>query len=58
MSVRAEGTNARFRNSDKKGIEKIKKRVNELIQDGMPREQAETQAHQEARDNNTMHWQK
>jgi len=58
MSVRAEGSNAPLRKSEKKRIEQINKRVDQLVQDGTPRDKAEIQAQQEARENNTMHWQK
>lgn len=58
MSVRAEGATAPLRRSEKKRIEEISKRIEQLVQDGMPRYLAEMEAQQEARDNNTMHWRK
>lgn len=58
MSVRAEGSNAPLRKSEKKRIEQINKRVEELVQTGLSREGAEKQAQREMRDNNTMYWRK
>ena len=58
MSVRSEGSNAPLRKPDKKRIEDIKKRTEQLTQIGLSKDEAEAQAHQEARDNNTGDWRK
>jgi uncharacterized protein YnzC (UPF0291/DUF896 family) len=50
MSVRAEGSNAPLRRTDKKKIERIKKLAAKFVKDGLTEEKAEEKAREMTRD--------